>query len=638
MYEPLHIDQAVNTLTQTIQEAIESSIPTKTIRIDRPPLPNALVQIIRKKRRVYRQFVRTRDPGIKLQWNRLNAVVRRAVIKHKEDTWSKACANLDPSNGAAFWKKFKTLTGQLSNPKRHLHVTDQIITTNNEKANIFSNQMEQVYRHPEDPLFDNAHANTIGAEIARHRANPARIMPLKPHITDADVSEAIANTKKSTSPGEDGITFTHIKHLPAAAITFLSKILTFCITVGYHPSRWRHAIIIMIPKPGKPPTNSESQRPISLLNTLGKIHERIFHNRIFTTCITKNLIPQHQYGHLVRAITAFLHNRTASIRIGNNLSTPFPIQTGVPQGSVLSPLLFLLYCHDLPTPGRPLTSQEQYADDTAIFAIGKIPRQATASLQRQLNVLENWMRRWCIKPNPGKTQFLLFRHRHAKTKDKYEHLHLELWHGRVQPIHSATYLEIHLTETLYWKPDIQKCAKRMHQRMSLITSLRGRLRGCNMKVQIYTYKTFVRPIVDFSATIYAGIRTSLIQSDLRNRDSCAGCMAYHGDHQQQTFTSWPASNQSLPDYSTYNSDSPADASGEKQPVPQHSGPDPHASTADAHASNTTTPSSSTPSSQQPTTGSGRHFRKYPTLPTITTRKHAHSLQCHAKHKHTSSIR
>ena len=73
-------------------------------------------------------------------------------------------------------------------------------------------------------------------------------------------------------------------------------------------------------------------------------------------------------------------------------TTLHPIKAGVPQGSVLGPILYLLYTADLPSTDN--TEVATFADDTAILAMHSDPRKATENLQTNLNKTENWLKRW----------------------------------------------------------------------------------------------------------------------------------------------------------------------------------------------------------------------------------------------------
>ena len=81
---------------------------------------------------------------------------------------------------------------------------------------------------------------------------------------------------------------------------------------------------------------------------------------------------------------------------------------GVPQGSVLSPLLFLIYVNDLPKPHHRQNSKSQFADDTALWAASRNVHIAAKLLQKDLRKLAKWCAKWRIKLNPEKTKVILF--------------------------------------------------------------------------------------------------------------------------------------------------------------------------------------------------------------------------------------
>ena len=108
-------------------------------------------------------------------------------------------------------------------------------------------------------------------------------------------------------------------------------------------------------------------------------------------------------GNLLKWIAAFLSERVQRVKIGAKMSTPKPVISGVPQGSVLGPLLFLIYVNDICD--LCLNTNVHiimFADDTKLFA--KI--EHTADLQYTLNSLNNWSKLWQLKLAPQKSAVL----------------------------------------------------------------------------------------------------------------------------------------------------------------------------------------------------------------------------------------
>ncbi|GLV44746.1 histone H1 [Carabus blaptoides fortunei] len=109
----------------------------------------------------------------------------------------------------------------------------------------------------------------------------------------------------------------------------------------------------------------------------------------------------------VQFIASFLDQRSARVRVGVELSASFTPAAGVPQGSVLSPLLYALYCVGIPQPTEHGDGLAQYADDTVYFSSARNSYIATEQLQALVVRLEEWMRAWRVKPNPTKTQLII---------------------------------------------------------------------------------------------------------------------------------------------------------------------------------------------------------------------------------------
>ncbi|KDR24442.1 hypothetical protein L798_06509, partial [Zootermopsis nevadensis] len=96
----------------------------------------------------------------------------------------------------------------------------------------------------------------------------------------SEVAQAIKELKLGNAPGPNGISNRVLRHLPRRAITFLTKVFNAVLRRQHFPSAWKHARVVSILKPGKDPTLPSSYRPISLLDTVGKLCEKILLTRV----------------------------------------------------------------------------------------------------------------------------------------------------------------------------------------------------------------------------------------------------------------------------------------------------------------------------------------------------------------------
>ena len=111
---------------------------------------------------------------------------------------------------------------------------------------------------------------------------------------------------------------------------------------------------------------------------------------------------------MTRWLSDFLVGRLIQVNVNNFFSNQINPKAGVPQGSVLSPLLFLIYVNDLPTPHHKQNSLSQVADDTAQWAFSLNIHIAAKLLQQDLLKLAMWCAKWRIKLNPDKTKVIIF--------------------------------------------------------------------------------------------------------------------------------------------------------------------------------------------------------------------------------------
>ena len=210
--------------------------------------------------------------------------------------------------------------------------------------------------------------------------------------------------KKKTSKGEDGLSQDIIMTGEKALLIPITHIINASIASGTFPDHWKKAIVIPILKKGSQ-TDKNNYRPISILNATSKILEKIVCNQITKHMETNNLLPNNQHGframrstmtalsamqrewikstedglitgvliwdlsaafdtvntellceklkiygcnNLTCALfTSFLNGRSQQVKIGKELSTPLMLTSGVPQGGILSPMVFTIYTSDL---------------------------------------------------------------------------------------------------------------------------------------------------------------------------------------------------------------------------------------------------------------------------------------------------
>lgn len=326
-----------------------------------------------------------------------------------------------------------------------------------------------------------------------------------------------------------------------------------CIKLSYWPITFRIAKVIPILKSGKPPSDPHSYRPISLLNTLGKILEKVVQRRLIDFIEEKNLLPECQFGFrkghstthqamrikrfitsnkqrkrstgmlildiekafdsvwhnglihklikmklptfLTRIINAFVRDRKFAVQVNNASSTRLKIPAGLPQGSCISPILYALYIADIHT------ENALYADDTAIYTASKNSNAIINRLNESLLSIQQFFHKWKIKINSNKTQAILFtfdgkRRRIPTNQIKYDNHTVELQQ-------SVNYLGITFDKKLSFEQHITKSIEKTNKCFRALFPLlasKSKLSTIN-KTLIYT--SVVRPIMAYGSPIWA---------------------------------------------------------------------------------------------------------------------------------------
>lgn len=314
------------------------------------------------------------------------------------------------------------------------------------------------------------------------------------------------------------------------------------------------AKVINLCKPNKNPRLPSSYRPISLLCILGKIYEKLLLSRLKLHVSSHPIIPPEQLGfqaevstnhqllrianqitagfnlsqytaavfldlthafdtvwhsglflklsqldfptYLLYQLNSFLNNRQFYVSWLSAESTPRPILAGVPQGSVLSPLLYSLYTSDFPRLPHD-TGVYMFADDTALAVSSYSPTPAIQKLQTSTNIVTDYLAKWRLTVNPAKTQATVFTQRRTI-------LYPQLYVNRVHIPWSQTskYLGVtmdtHLNYSTHRDLVIQKANGKVGALRSLLIS-----KDISLPNRTLIYTSIIRPTITYACPIWA---------------------------------------------------------------------------------------------------------------------------------------
>lgn len=538
------LDSEVQKFTTDIQQSSWESTPILNKRVSGNNYPLEIRNRIKEKRRARRIWHQTRSPQDKNIVNRLTRQLKHAIIDWKNVTFNNYLSRLSnhKTSDYSLWKATKSLKRPQLSAAPIKNSDGSWARNNQQKAVAFAIHLENTFHPFED--------NYAGGRVLDDFRNTdfLNITPTSKNEIKKVIKDCISAKK---APGFDLITGNILKALPQKAIVKLSHLINASFRLQYVPQLWKIAEVIMIPKPGKSPHEVTSYRPISLLPVLSKLFEKILVRRLNPIIEHRNLIPNHQFGfrnkhstidqihritdviekaleerevcsvifldvaqafdkvwhdglieklskqlpiQYVNILQSYISDRYFRIKQDDEYSEIKPIHAGVPQGSVLGPILYLLYTNDLPTLQHNTIAT--FADDTAIMSLGKNNLESTEKLQAALNDIHSWTKKWRIKLNESKSVHVDFTNKLISYKPVYINEQI------VPYSNTAKYLGMTLDAKLRWKPHVKRKLEELKIKYRNMYWLLGRTSTLSIYNKLLLYRQILKPIWTYGIQIW----------------------------------------------------------------------------------------------------------------------------------------
>lgn len=369
----------------------------------------------------------------------------------------------------------------------------------------------------------------------------------------------LKNLKNRKAPGYDEVNNLQIKNLSKKGIEILTILFNKLYNLSYFPIKWKHAKVIPIPKPGKNHKNPDNYRPISLLSSIGKIYEKLISEKIWQEIDSINtqhntkIIPNCQFGFrhdhstshqlsrivntvkakrnnmestgailldiekafdsiwhngliykliifqfshtLIKLIKNFLDNRTSNVFIKNSTSNVINIVAGVPQGSVISPILYSIFVSDLSIDNH--THIGMYADDTILYSSDIEAENILMNLESSFIKTRNYFITWKIKINENKTNAIYFTRRRAIKYVPQRDLCLD--NNIIPWSNPIKYLGVWLDSRLTFKHHTENTINKINKIVKSLYSLLNKKSPLFTKNKLLLYKSVIMAIMFYAS-------------------------------------------------------------------------------------------------------------------------------------------
>ena len=513
-----------------INNTIDKNIPTKVTKQNSLPwVTNAIRRLIRRRDKAHKKSKQT---GYNSKWKKLQAKVTKEVKVAKEN-YMKINLENAKANPKRFWRYIKNVRNE-ANHIPALNHNGRLCETNKEKANALNEQFSKV--------FTKKIYNTVPLQT-----------PLVPkmdriEVTTEGVMNLLKNLDVSKAAGPDEMHPKILKEIAKEFTPVLTHFLRQSLTTNSVPNSWETATICAIHKKGDR-SDPANYRPVSLTSIVCKMLEHIIcssimkhlekHNiitdkqhafRKYHSCETQlctvvndwakemdrgnqvdiffldlekafDTVPHellktklHRYGvdkMTLNWIDSFLCQRKQQVRVEGEYSKWSKVESGVPQGSVLGPLLFSIYMNDIIS---GIDSEIRlFADDCVVYRPIKNAQDAKI-LQKDIEKLERWANKWGMRFQPYKCHIMHLTRNRTIMQNKYI-----LKDTVLKTVENTKYLGVTISKDLRWNAHINNISTKAN---SLLNLLKRNIKSSDQNSKENAYKSLIRPILEYASSVW----------------------------------------------------------------------------------------------------------------------------------------
>ena len=521
-----------------VNKIIKSNVPSKTTssKFHQPWINTITKRLLRRKNRWFKKMKQTKSTKVRKIYNKVKAecqkTCRQALNSYLNDLFTNDTTNKKLWTYIKSKRQENVGIGDIKNSK-NIPTRDPV-----KRAEIIHDQFDSVFSKPNpkiNHIFDDGERLPDMNSIVVNRQGLLKLL-------------LNINIHKATGP--DNIPGRFLKLCANEIVDVYVLLFQASLKQGTVPQDWREASVTPLFKKGDR-LKAENYRPISLTSVSSKLLEHIIHSNIMSHFDNYSVLNNSQHGFRKRRsctsqlittlddfasclqqkgeldavlldfskafdkvdheglllklehlgirhsmlmwIRSFLIGRNQKVLVDGKCSAPRSVESGVPQGTVLGPLLFLVYINDISSGLSEGTKISLFADDSLLYRTIKSEKDCEI-LQRDLDLLQTWEIKWKMEFHPGKCQLLKVTNKINKTPYNYT------IHGQtILETNAAKYLGVTIDCKLNWKNHYTEINRKANYVLSL---LRRNLSNCPMDIKAKCYNTLVRPICEYACEVW----------------------------------------------------------------------------------------------------------------------------------------
>ncbi|CAB4007131.1 Hypothetical predicted protein, partial [Paramuricea clavata] len=345
---------------------------------------------------------------------------------------------------------------------------------------------------------------------------------------------AINNLSCNKAKGVDSINIHLLQVGCNEVLPSLLYIYNTSITSGIFPDQWKISKITPVFKKGSR-QNKDNYRPIAVLSVLSKILERFYGLHLLGYLQEHNLLTSSQFGSrpfhscetMLLQLTDSLLNDMDKGNLSGILLIDFrkafdlishdlllqklaiydllPVHTGVPQGSSLGPLLFILFINDIPLVNKECNSYI-YVDDTTLVKSGTSINTVRSHLQTGADNLSNWASENRMAIHPNKTKVMLIGSR-QKLSTINEPLNVSICGTTISQTTCEKLLGVHMDDSLTWNTHISHVIKKYNNKLELVKRAKPYL---TPKLLLLLYNSIAKPTLEYCCSVWGNCSTDAL--------------------------------------------------------------------------------------------------------------------------------